>query len=84
MREARIFGVAGGADAGCSVEGVDFEAGVVGEDEEAGCVCGVVEGLGARVGLEGGGVLGWGGDGGERGEGRDEDAFAGNELTSGG
>ncbi len=34
--EVVVVGEAGGADAGLVVEGGDFEAGVVGEDEEAG------------------------------------------------
>ena len=34
--EAGVGGVAGAADAGRAVEGVDFEAGVVGQDEMAG------------------------------------------------
>ena len=50
------------ADAGCSVEGVDFEAGVVGDDDFSGDVVGVVDGFEAGVACEGGFVFGWGGD----------------------
>ncbi len=57
-----VFGVAGGADAGGSVEGVDFEAGVVGDDDLVGGVVGVVDGLEAGVAFEGGFVFGGGGD----------------------
>ena len=57
-----VFGEAGGADAGCSVEGVDFEAGVVGDDDLAGCVAGVVDGFEAGVAFEGGFVFGGGRD----------------------
>ena len=58
--EVVVVGVAGGADAGCSVEGVDFEAGVVGDDDFAGGVVGVVDGLEAGVAFEGGFVFGVG------------------------
>ncbi len=70
--EVHIVGVAGGADAGCSVESVDFEAGVVGDDDLAGRVVGVVDGLEAGVACEGGFVFRGGGDffqSGEWGEG---------------
>ena len=60
--EVVVVGEAGGADAGCSVEGVHFEAGVVGYDDLAGGVVGVVEGFEAGVAFEGGFVFGWGGD----------------------
>ena len=60
--EVVVFGVTGGADAGGSVEGVDFEAGVVGDDDLAGSVVGVVEGFQVSVAFEGGFVFGWGGD----------------------
>ncbi len=63
-----VVGVAGGADAGCSVESVDFEAGVVGDDDFVGGVVGVVDGLDAGVALEGGLVFGGGGDLFEAGE----------------
>jgi hypothetical protein len=59
--EVFVFGVAGGADAGCSVEDVDFEAGVVGEDDFSGRELGVVDGLEAGVAFEGWFVFGgWG------------------------
>ena len=57
--EVVVFGEAGGADAGCSVEGVDFEAGVVGDDDFAGGVAGVVDGLVAGIAFEGGLVFWW-------------------------
>ena len=57
-----IFSVAGRTDAGCSVEGVDFEAGVVGDDDLAGCVTGVIDGLEAGIAFEGGLVFSWGRD----------------------
>ena len=60
-----VGGEAGAADAGCAVEGGDFEAGVVGEDEEVGGAEGVVDGFEAGVEFEGGFVLGRSGDGGE-------------------
>ena len=60
--EVLVVGVAGGADAGGSVEGVDFEAGVVGDDDLAGGVVGVVDGFEAGVAFEGGFVFGGGGD----------------------
>jgi hypothetical protein len=60
--EGVVVGKAGGADAGMAVEGVDFEAGVVGYDDVAGCVAGVVDGLEAGVAFEGGLVFGGGGD----------------------
>jgi hypothetical protein len=61
-REMEIIGVACGADAGCSVEGVNFEAGVVGDDDFAGCAEGIVDGFEACVAFEGGLVFGWSGD----------------------
>jgi hypothetical protein len=51
--EALVVGVAGGADAGGSVESVDFEAGVVGDDDLAAEVMGVVDGLDTGVAFEG-------------------------------
>ena len=60
--EVVVVGEAGGADAGGSVEGVDFEAGVVGDDDFAGGVVGVVDGFEAGVAFEGGLVFGGGGD----------------------
>src|SRR5271156_1406862 len=63
-----VVGVAGGADAGCSVESVYFEAGVVGDDDFAGGAGGVVDGLEAGVAFEGGFVFGGGGDLFEAGE----------------
>ena len=73
----QVGGEAGAAYTGGVVEGGYFEAGVVGEDEEARGVEGVVDGLGAGVGLEGGLVLGRGGNGGEAGEGFDADGGGG-------
>jgi hypothetical protein len=52
-----IFGVASGANAGGSVEGVYFEAGVVGYDDLAGGVVGVEDGFEAGVALESGFVF---------------------------
>ncbi len=60
--EVVVVGVTGGADAGGSVEGVDFEAGVVGDDDLAGGVVGVVEGFEAGVAFEGRFVFGGGWD----------------------
>src|SRR5260370_14347985 len=57
-----VVGEAGGADSGCAVEGVGFEAGVVGEDDLAGSVAGVVDGFEAGVAFEGGLVFVGGGD----------------------
>jgi hypothetical protein len=51
--EVVVVGVAGGADAGGAVEGVDFEAGVVGDDDFVGGVVGVVDGFEAGVAFEG-------------------------------
>jgi len=65
-----VVGEAGGADAGRSVESVYFEAGVVGDDDLARGVAGVVDGFEAGVAFEGGFVFGWRGDflyAGERG-----------------
>lgn len=55
-------GVAGGADAGLAVEGVDFEAAVVGQTDHAG-LPGVVPGFEDGVALEGGLVFDRFGDG---------------------
>ena len=66
-----------------AAEGVDFEAGVVGEDEQAGGEEGVGDGLELGVAHEGGGVFAGLGHGGEAGEGPDLDAGgagAGGEL----
>ena len=63
--DGEVGGEAGAADAGGVVEGGDFEAGVVGEDEEVGGAEGVVDGFEAGVEFEGGFVLGRSGDGGE-------------------
>jgi hypothetical protein len=60
--EVFVFGVARGADARCTIESIDFEAGVVGDDDLAGGVVGVVDSFEAGVALEGGFVFGWGGD----------------------
>ena len=75
--EVHVFCVAGGADTGGKVEGVDFEAGVVGQDDLAGCVGSVVEGLEAGVAGEGGLVFFWGGDVLEVGQGGEGDAGGG-------
>jgi secondary thiamine-phosphate synthase enzyme len=72
-----IVGVAGGADAGCSVEGVDLEAGVVGENDRAGRVGRIGKGFDAGVTFEGEFIFGGGRDGGEAGEGFDGDAGTG-------
>ena len=65
--EGEAVVVVGGVDAGLSVEGVDFESGVVGEAVEVGGAC-VVGGLESGVGFEGVAVFGWFGDGGCVGE----------------
>jgi hypothetical protein len=57
-----VVGEAGGADSGPAVEGVDFEAGVVGYDDLAGCAAGVVGGFEASVTFEGGFVFCGSGD----------------------
>jgi len=81
--DSEIFGVTGGADAGCSVEGVYFEAGVVGDEDVAGSVEGIGDGFEACVGFESGLVFGWDGDGCQVGEwGEGDSAFAGGgEVT---
>jgi hypothetical protein len=81
--EAVVVGEAGGADAGLLVEGGDFEAGVVGEDEEAAGGERVGDGFEVGVALEGGGVFEGLGDVLEAGEGENVDsggAGAGGEL----
>jgi len=70
-----VIGEAGGADAGLVVEGGDFEAGVVGEDEEVEGGQRVGDGFEVGVALEGGGVFDGLGDLLEVGEGFDGDAF---------
>jgi hypothetical protein len=55
--EVLVVGVSGGADAGGSVESVYFEAGVVGDDDVAGRVVGVVDRFEAGVAFEGGFVF---------------------------
>ena len=60
--EVLVVGEAGGADAGGSVEGVYFEAGVVGDNDLAGGAAGVVDGFEAGVAFEGGFVFCGGGD----------------------
>ena len=77
VRRAKLLvvGEAGGADAGRAVEGVDLEAGVVGDDDFAGSVVGVVDGFEAGVAFEGGFVFGWGGDLFEVGEWGDGDVW---------
>ena len=70
-----VVGEAGGADAGLVVQGCDFEAGVVCEDEEAWGGQRVGNGFEVGVALEGGGVFDWLGDALEIGEGVDGDAF---------
>ncbi len=52
--EVLVVGVAGGADAGCAVEGVYFEAGVVGYYDLVGKMLRVVDGFEAGVAFEGG------------------------------
>lgn len=60
--EVVVVGVTGGADAGGSVEDVDLEAGVVGDDDFVEDVVGVVEGFEAGVAFESRFVFGGGGD----------------------
>jgi len=74
MVDCIVVGEAGGADAGLVVEGWDFEAGVVGEDEEVGGGQGIGDGFEIGVALEGGGVFDGFGDLLEVGEGEDLDA----------
>ena len=74
--EAGIGGKTGGADAGRAAEGIDFEAGVVGEDKLARGAAGVVAGLESGVGGEGGAVFFRGGNGGETGQGLDVDGMS--------
>ena len=71
--EAGIGGETGGANAGRSVEGVDFEAGVIGEDEVIRCETGVVDSLEGSVGPEGGAAFFRGGNGDQAGQRFDED-----------
>src|SRR5580704_4865483 len=71
--EVVVVGEAGGADPGGSVEGVDFEAGVVGEDDFTGCVVGVVACFFDGVALKGGLVFWWGGSFFQVGEWREGD-----------
>jgi hypothetical protein len=75
--EVFVVGIAGGADTGGSVEGVDLEAGVVGDDDLAVEVVGVVDGLDAGVAFEGGFVFGRRGDVVEVGERLDGDLLGG-------
>jgi len=74
--EVFVFGVAGGANAGSAVEGVDLEAGVVGKDDFAGGVEGVIDGFEPGVAFEGGFVFGGGGDLFYAGEGRKGDSWS--------
>src|SRR5271157_6382248 len=69
--QAGVGGEASGADAWGALEGVYFEAGVVGQDQVSGDKTGVVDGLVCGVGGEGGAVLFGGRDGGEQGQGID-------------
>ena len=66
--EAKVGGEPGGAHSGSAGEGVDFEAGVVGDDEIAGCELGVVDGLERCVLCKGEAGFFRGGDGPEVGE----------------
>ncbi len=66
--ETGVGSEARGADAGRAVKGVDLEAGVIGEDERAGCEMGVVDGLEGGVGGEGCAVFFGRIDGGEAGK----------------
>lgn len=70
-----VVGVAGRADSGCAVESVDFEAGVVGDDDGAGSEVGVIDGLGSSVAFEGGFVFGGRGDFFEVGEWEERDVL---------
>ena len=63
--------VAGGVDAGRAMKGIDFEAGVVGDDDCAGRMAGVIDGLQTGVSLEGGLVFERRGDLVETGERKD-------------
>ena len=81
--ERIVVGEAGGADAGLVVEGWDFEAGVVCEDEQAGGGQRVGDGFEVGVALEGGSIFGRLGELFEIGEGENVnpgDAGAGGEL----
>jgi hypothetical protein len=69
--EVVVVGVTGRADAGVAMEGVYFEAGVVGEDDVVGGVAGVEDGFETGVAFEGGLVFVGGGDLFEAGEGSD-------------
>jgi hypothetical protein len=55
--EVEVVGEAGGAYAGVATEGVDFEAGIVGEDEAVGGEEGVGAGLDLGIAHEGVGVF---------------------------
>ena len=59
--ETGVGCIASGTDAGSAIEGVDFEAGVVGEDELAGGETRVIDGFDSGVGEEGVAVFfgGW-------------------------
>jgi hypothetical protein len=52
--EVLVFGVTGGADSGCALQCVDFEAGVVGYYDVTGGMLRVVDGLQSSVAREGG------------------------------
>jgi hypothetical protein len=70
-----VVGVACAADAGGSVESVDFEAGVVGDDDVAGGMAGIIDSLEAGVAFEGGLVFGGSGDVLQAGEWSEDDVI---------
>ena len=74
--EAGVSRESGRADTGRTVERIDFEAGVVCEDELAGGEAGVVDGFECGVGGEGEAVFLRSGDGRESGQGFDEDGMS--------
>lgn len=74
--EAGILRVAGGADAWFAVEGIDFEAGVVGEDAALD-VEAVVLGFETGIASEGGLIFFGSGDGWEVGQRLDQNAAVG-------
>jgi hypothetical protein len=82
--EVLIVGVTGRADAGISVEAVDFKAGVVSEDYLARGVAGVEAGLEDGVAFEGGLVFCRGGDFVEAGQRKDGGAVCNGGVRGGG
>jgi len=72
-REILIFGVAGGAYPGVTLQSIDLEAGVIGDHDCSRSMVGVVDGLEAGVVFEGGLVFGGGLDLFEAGKRRERD-----------